>query len=232
MSKTYTVKEVATILGYSTNSIYTFLKEKRIKGVRVGKGRFRISEDELGRLLHLSKQTQNSVQTSFVQPAAPAGEVVYVEEPRLTHSATPIIGKSWSMPNVFDWMISLGSILSGVALFLFNQSFEPAMAAQFESVIPFVRGILIASGIGLFVSSISPKSAALRTFFQIVLGVVISFNAWMLFNGGDLSGSILFGLVALTLFVSVFAKLDGVMSVSYYLSAFVVSVPFMFFTSK
>ncbi|MCL4199842.1 helix-turn-helix domain-containing protein, partial [Patescibacteria group bacterium] len=56
MPKTYTVKEVADILGFSTNSIYTFLKEKRIRGVRIGKGRFRIPEEELSRILHLSKK--------------------------------------------------------------------------------------------------------------------------------------------------------------------------------
>jgi excisionase family DNA binding protein len=54
MPATYTVKEVADILGYSTNSIYTFLKEKRIKGVRVGKGRFRIPHHELDRLLEMA----------------------------------------------------------------------------------------------------------------------------------------------------------------------------------
>ena len=59
MSETYTVKEVAEILGYSTNSIYTFLKEKRIKGVRVGRGRFRISREEVERLLSLSKNKRD-----------------------------------------------------------------------------------------------------------------------------------------------------------------------------
>lgn len=54
MPATYTVKQVADILGYSTNSIYTFLKEKRIIGVRVGKGRFRIPHSELHRLLEMS----------------------------------------------------------------------------------------------------------------------------------------------------------------------------------
>ena len=58
MNKTYTVKQVADILGYSTNSIYTFLKEGRIVGVRVGKGRYRISQEELGKLLHLKKSQE------------------------------------------------------------------------------------------------------------------------------------------------------------------------------
>ncbi|MCJ7826380.1 helix-turn-helix domain-containing protein, partial [Patescibacteria group bacterium] len=56
---TYTVKQIASILGFSTNSIYTFLKEKRIRGIRMGKtGRFRISENELQHLLGVFRKTK------------------------------------------------------------------------------------------------------------------------------------------------------------------------------
>ena len=47
MKKTYSVSETAKILGYSTNSIYGFLKEGLINSVRIGKGKFRIPEKEI-----------------------------------------------------------------------------------------------------------------------------------------------------------------------------------------
>ena len=98
MPRTYTVKEVADILGYSTNSIYTFLKEKRIRGVRLGKGRFRIPDEELARVLHLSKKPDE-----IPVPATRPQEIL--------------------LPDIFDWFVGLSAIVSGVALFLFNLTY-------------------------------------------------------------------------------------------------------------
>ena len=69
MPATYTVKQVSKLLGYSTNSIYTFLKEKRLKGVRIGKGRFRIPQSELDKFLQVEKGILSK--TSPINPIAP-----------------------------------------------------------------------------------------------------------------------------------------------------------------
>jgi excisionase family DNA binding protein len=50
MNKTYSVSEAAKMLGYSTNSIYSFLKRGEIKATRLGKGKFRIPQKEIDRL--------------------------------------------------------------------------------------------------------------------------------------------------------------------------------------
>ncbi len=83
MGKTYTVKQVAQMLGYSTNSIYAFLKEGRIKGVRVGKGRFRVSEEELARVMHLSKRPQSVGAPLVPQPVSviPATQMTAKSDP-------------------------------------------------------------------------------------------------------------------------------------------------------
>lgn len=48
IAKLYTVKQVAHVLGVSTNTIYKYLNEGKIKALRFGKrGRFRIYETEL-----------------------------------------------------------------------------------------------------------------------------------------------------------------------------------------
>ena len=52
MPKTYTVKQVAVALGFSTNTVYKYLDEGKIKATRLGsEGRFRIPESEVTRLL-------------------------------------------------------------------------------------------------------------------------------------------------------------------------------------
>jgi|SRR3989344_3142024 len=53
-NRIYTVKEVARLLGFSTNTIYKYLDEGKIKSIRLGKeGRFRIPQKEVVKLLGL-----------------------------------------------------------------------------------------------------------------------------------------------------------------------------------
>lgn len=53
-NRIYTVKEVARLLGFSTNTIYKYLDEGKIKSTRLGsEGRFRIPQKEVARLLGL-----------------------------------------------------------------------------------------------------------------------------------------------------------------------------------
>lgn len=53
-NRIYTVKEVARLLGFSTNTIYKYLNEGKIKSTRLGKeGRFRIPQKEVAKLLGL-----------------------------------------------------------------------------------------------------------------------------------------------------------------------------------
>lgn len=48
MTKLYTVKQASKILGFSTNTVYKYLNEGVLRGVRSGsKGRFRIPKDSL-----------------------------------------------------------------------------------------------------------------------------------------------------------------------------------------
>ncbi|HOX95772.1 MAG TPA: helix-turn-helix domain-containing protein [Candidatus Woesebacteria bacterium] len=47
MKKNISVKEAAKRLGYSRNSIYTFLRQGLIRSVRIRNGKFRIPEEEI-----------------------------------------------------------------------------------------------------------------------------------------------------------------------------------------
>ncbi len=58
MKRYYTVKEAADILGVSTNTIYKYLADNKIKSVRYGRGRFKIPASELS---HFFRPEDNSL---------------------------------------------------------------------------------------------------------------------------------------------------------------------------
>lgn len=61
----YTVKRAAELLGVSTNTLYKYLGEGKINALRFGnRGRFRISETELTRLL--GEKVEYRQHTSFI----------------------------------------------------------------------------------------------------------------------------------------------------------------------
>lgn len=199
MPKTYTVKDVANILGFSTNSIYTFLKEKRIKGVRVGKGRFRIPEEELSRILHLSKNpaalAQQSAQPGITSPKAPV-----VADPLLNADASPVIVRMKPTDvlevDIFDWFIGMSAVVSGVALFLFNASTN---IQTLSYLVPITRLVLICAGLGIVGSSIQGKSKQWHIFFQSILVAAWSMRTYELARGFDVAGVVIYASLVLVI---------------------------------
>jgi excisionase family DNA binding protein len=61
MKRFYTVKEAAEILGFSTNTIYKYLDEGKLKGKRIGKGRFKIPYEELEPYLSVGEKVEHVV---------------------------------------------------------------------------------------------------------------------------------------------------------------------------
>lgn len=192
MPKTYTVSEVAKILGYSTNSIYTFLKEKRIKGVRFGRGRFRIPEEELARILHLSKK-----------PAVP----------QVLRNPTDVLDVD--LFDLFDWFIGISSVVSGVALFLFNASVSVDAMSRF---IPFMRITLLCAGSGLIVSSIQGTSKRWHLFFQSVLCVVGFLGAYGMARAFDVTGAVLYASLSVIIVATMLRKISAEVSLGYFMT--------------
>lgn len=219
MNTAYTVKQVAQILGYSTNSIYAFLKAGRIRGVRVGKGRFRISEEELARVMHLSKRPQTPPVAPPVPLAVGSGPMEAV--PQQTPEAHSSAGR-WFMPNGFDWLVGLGALCSGLGLFLFDQSFQ---MAAFAGIAAYVRWILVSCGVGVLVSGLHPNAFGWRRFFYAILCVIGAANAFVLYHGGDIVGAVLFGPLAVLVGINAVMAMDGALSVSLYLSALAILAP-------
>lgn len=221
MAATYTVRQVAEILGYSTNSIYTFLKEKRIKGVRVGKGRFRIPQSELDRLLLISKKQPIVSPATITPPTTSLGVVEASNYTPLTFK--PFWGGiRMAVSNIFDWFIATGAIVSGIALFLFNQTFvSPAATAGIRDVVvSMVRIILIGSGLGVLFATVFGKHASIwRRVFFIILAVAGLGMTVLLTRFGDIDGALIYGSLSLTIIISVIASTGGLASFSLYLTA-------------
>ena len=72
MAKLYTVKEVAQALNFSTNTIYKFLDQDKIKATRLStEGRFRIPEEEVLRLLQLKGGSSRIASIIDSEPSTP-----------------------------------------------------------------------------------------------------------------------------------------------------------------
>jgi excisionase family DNA binding protein len=227
MPKTYTVRQVADILGYSTNSIYTFLKEKRLRGVRVGRGRFRIPEQELARVLHLSKKESSvtGIQSPVVSPMAvqaPTGDAVFVEAQQLSPDGENV---SRTAPNIFDYFVGTTAMIIGLSLFVFNARFGDPDAASFVRMIPLLRIVLLASGIGVLVSSMIARFGVWHKLFHIVLAIVTLGNAYTLFRVQDVTGAVLYGVLGIVVLVSTVVRFGGIVTVLLYVSTIAAAVP-------
>ena len=235
MAATYTVKQVAQILGYSTNSIYTFLKEKRIKGVRVGKGRFRIPQAELDRLLQTHGGTKVLAPTSYGLPfqpvpgftqALPSG---VIETPRSTvitpSFVTNPLGRV-EVPSLFDWFVGIGSIVLGLAMFLFSRVYEEFSFDQFLPLMPAIRMTLIASGFGLLLTDIvSRKLSIWHKVFHWALVFAYAFYTFVLIRTGNWEGVVIFGTLMATLLFTFFTGVGGFAGFAIYVVGFLALLP-------
>ncbi len=229
MGKTYTVKQVADILGFSTNSIYSFLKAGRLTGIRVGKGRFRISEEELARVMHLSKRKTEHVTEGVVDERA----VVAVPQPPMIRSvphaslASLVLGRAWTAPKLFDWTVGFTSVISGIGLFLFNRTVQPAAGIQFEVFMPYIRWILIAAGLGLLTGSAVTTEGAWRRFFYSLLAILGFVNTITLMRSGDVNGAVLYGVMAVLAGAGAWSVSLRTLGLSVYVSLVALFTPFV-----
>lgn len=240
MPRTYTVKQVADMLGYSTNSIYAFLKQKRIKGVRVGKGRFRIPEEEMQRVLHLSKNAASNQQV--INPAT--SQIILQgrtglmgDAPVLSpaHDESMDAGRMGNVltPNIFDWFVGTAAVVTGVALFLFNSVSNLTESLNFARFLPIIRVILVASGIGVLVSSVFREGKYWKRIFHAVLGLLGFLSAYGFARVGYYDGAVLYGGFAFVVGLAGVVEFGGVVPILLYATviAFLIPVSMLTFPS-
>lgn len=205
MSPNYGVKQVADILGCSTNTVYTYLRENKIKAVRIGNGRFHIPQSEIDRLTG-TKKVEATVQINpVIQPQ--------IQEPPKFHSS-----HAMDIPDFFDWFVGVGSILLGIAFMLFTKILENESIRIYLPWLSPIRISLIASGFGLLLSDFRGKEfVRWHKSFHLILTVTYLALGLVLFIAGNIQGLIIYGSLGFILLANFFMKISGALSFVSYL---------------
>lgn len=235
MERGFTVKEAAKLLGYSTNSVYGFLKDGLIKSVRIGKGKFKIPQSEIDKFL----TTQGGVAEKS-DPQVSFAEAVKMEEaereatremvvktvivpgtvlpkPRPGKSLADLSGerplhviKLWfeervGLPRLFDWFISLSSIVLGVSMYLYTKQVELLMVGRYALWFDPIKIALILGGFGLILADMVQEEYLryrnLSNYFRFLLIVTYGGLSGILLMGNDLDGFLIHGLFAVAILV-------------------------------
>jgi excisionase family DNA binding protein len=196
--KTYTVREVADLLGFSTNTVYKYLDEGRIKSTRLGKeGRFRIPSSELSTLLQASKTESVQVQP---QPASLTPELAEVEI-----SESKIRGA----PSLFDWFIAFLSIFLGFSQFIFPSYYTASATRNLLGIILFLQTLLFIGGFVLIgFDIVRYKKRYLHTLTHFVIGFVYLALTVLFVVIGAIPNAVGYLAVSIVVFITVFLKLS------------------------
>src|SRR3989344_5229600 len=150
MPKTYTVKQVAVALGFSTNTVYKYLDEGKIKATRLGtEGRFRIPESEVTRLLGDRGQLSETLSPLPVE-AAPTLVTPEAENEEITHTLLNRVAN----PDLFDWFLALTAIFIGLTEFLYPAKYQLLSMEPYLTALLLTKSLLITSGIILIATDI------------------------------------------------------------------------------
>src|SRR3990172_1963838 len=140
MPKTYTVKQVAVALGFSTNTVYKYLDEGKIKATRLGsEGRFRIPESEVTRLLG---------ERQAVTPPSPSEALSGVERAKegSTEDNTLSLLNRVANPDLFDVFLVLTAVFVGLTEFLYPLSYQLLSVDPYRSLVLITKILLILAG--------------------------------------------------------------------------------------
>lgn len=238
MMKKYTVSETAKLLGYSTNSVYGFLKDGLIKSVRIGHGKIRVPESEIekfeGENLGEEVESNDSERTPEIR------ESLLLERPRPGKSLADLSGESgfhtlklWlqeraGFPTLFDWLASLTSIILGASLFLYSSQLDALAVGRFSMWMNPIRLGLILGGTGLILASMIQTEVAklfnLTNYFRIFLSATYLGFAGILLSSGDIVGFCIHGLFGLIIGVEVMTGLRSATLYTWYIILILVSM--------
>jgi excisionase family DNA binding protein len=129
----FTVKEVAKLLNFSTNTVYKYLDEKKIKSVRLGnEGRFRIPRGEIVKLVQ-----ETGIQISNENTETPK-QKIYLK----------------GAPSLCDWFIGFLAIGLGFSQFIFPSYNADLSIARYIPYIRILQMFLFIGGIFIISSDI------------------------------------------------------------------------------
>lgn len=231
MKKTYSVSETAKILGYSANSIYGFLKEGLINSVRIGKGKFRIPEQEIKKFegnkggektIESKKMSAVSqdvfLPSSLLPPPRPGKSLSDLSGESFLHTLSLWLVERVGFPTLFDWLISLTSIVLGMSLFLYSNQQDILFLGRLSLWLNPIRLGMIFGGLGLILASMIQEEVGrlvnLTNIFRYFLGAAFLGLSMVLLSGGDIDGFLIHGLFGLVILIE---ALSGVESSTLYM---------------
>lgn len=196
-NKAYTVKEVAEALAFSTNTIYKYLDEGKIKATRLGKeGRFRIPKSEVVRLLGM----KGNETLEPTVPLVPEGDIE-----KLNHA------KHIILPPLFDWFVALLGIFLGISHFLFPLSLQQPLLQSYSSSLFLIQVGLFVFGIALIGKDISSDShTRWHIFLHAALGILFLALAFIFLQVGIFISMVAYLVIGLMLFVTLYFHLKDI----------------------
>ncbi len=238
MKKTYSVSEAARLLGYSTNSVYSFLKRGDIKSVRLGKGKFRIPQAEIDRLLAREPIEIDVDQEVNAEPAV--SEPLRLNVPRPGKSLSELGSDKpfrtillWfqeraGLPSLFDWFVALSSIVLGISLFIYNKQLDSLLVGRFALWFTPIKIALLCGGVGLILADMlrdeTPMFKNFNNIFRYILAATFLGLAFIQLQSNDADGFLIDGLFALVILVEVMFGVISSTAYMFYLLGLMVEI--------
>ncbi len=238
MKKTYSVSEAARLLGYSTNSVYSFLKKGDIKSTRLGKGKFRIPQAEIDRLLAREPIETDVDQNVIAEPVV--SEPLRLNVPRPGKSLSELGSDKpfrtvllWfqeraGLPSLFDWFVALSSIVLGITLFIYNKQLDSLLVGRFALWFTPIKIALLCGGVGLILADMlrdeTPMFKNFNNVFRYILAATFLGLAFIQLQSNDADGFLIDGLFALVILVEVMFGIISSTAYMFYLLGLMVEI--------
>jgi len=213
-NKFYTVKQVAELLGFSTNTVYKYLDEGKIKATRLEKeGRFRIPEKEVVRLLGSKHNPEYSENSASQNVSRSDNQTIGNSDLSGIPSSSEFSGnliklRNIGVPSLFDWFVGTLSIFLGLSHLLFSNYTLSIELEPYRIYIAFIKFGLVGFGIFLLAADIfKPRGLLWHRLTHILLAALFLVLAIIFYQAGMYSKVVGDGAIALILILAAFTKL-------------------------
>lgn len=195
-NKTFTIKEVAQLLGFSTNTVYKYVNSGKIQATRLGAGgRFRIPEAEVARLLKIKgiqipEAVPVSIRESVSEPTVTSEPIAEEKQPSQRGLRSYLLPKDdslFSPPTLAYWAAGILAVILGITFSLFPIKSFQTLGRGVVIYPIFLKVILITSGFFALITKIffSGKKRLLD-FAHLFLAAVFAFCFLVFCQSGEL----------------------------------------------
>jgi excisionase family DNA binding protein len=210
MIETFSVKDLAKILGYSTNTVYKYLKEKKIKSIRFGNGRFHIPQEEIERI---NPSFDNSTEKLL---------------PRKKNE-TQTYSKS---PDMFKWFLATVAVVFGLSMIILSEFtyFQILLQGNRQNIFNAVRMGLFFGGLGyMFTLMFKNENSFWQKMFQLIIGLIYLFLAYLSLADKNSYGVVAFGVLGICIFWDIVGKIQGEWMFGLYLGVMLFVSPYFIY---